>query len=320
MEQIINIDRMEHAAALFGSFDSNIKIIEDEFNVRVHARDSELKISGDAEGVLTEAADDPDIKNIVVNVARQLDEDGEAAYAEFRKSVQDILAREALIDGDMNAVMVVYVDDKGEIRGRDVRLTADGRQEITYQQLYVVKGSRFGTEIQLNVPDELVFHVNGSGTTHGDALKGTLNMQLTVGDKAMDLGTVEIDGTSKGGDFVGQMVFTPTQELLDQLMASAILPDAFRELLHDVKVIIVNQSTADRLDLKMTAFSGESELISLLFESSPTDPLELSIPADAVDMENWAGSINQFSFMTLMGNLQKAGIPMSFFTSLGGLS
>ena len=52
MEQIINIDRMEHAAALFGSFDSNIKIIEDEFKVRVHARDSELKISGDAEGVL----------------------------------------------------------------------------------------------------------------------------------------------------------------------------------------------------------------------------------------------------------------------------
>ena len=52
MEQIINIDRMEHAAALFGSFDSNIKIIEDEFGVRVHARDSELKISGDAEGVL----------------------------------------------------------------------------------------------------------------------------------------------------------------------------------------------------------------------------------------------------------------------------
>ena len=52
MEQIINIDRMEHAAALFGSFDTNIKIIEDEFGVRVHARDSELKISGDAEGVL----------------------------------------------------------------------------------------------------------------------------------------------------------------------------------------------------------------------------------------------------------------------------
>ena len=52
MEQIINIDRMEHAVALFGSFDENIKLIESEFSVHVTARDSELKISGDAENVM----------------------------------------------------------------------------------------------------------------------------------------------------------------------------------------------------------------------------------------------------------------------------
>ena len=52
MEQIINIDRLEHAVALFGSFDENIKLIEAEFSVRVTARDSELKISGDAENVM----------------------------------------------------------------------------------------------------------------------------------------------------------------------------------------------------------------------------------------------------------------------------
>ena len=52
MEQIINIDRMEHAIALFGSFDENIKMIEEEFGVRVRARDSELKISGEPESVM----------------------------------------------------------------------------------------------------------------------------------------------------------------------------------------------------------------------------------------------------------------------------
>lgn len=52
MEQIINIDRMEHAVALFGSFDENVKIIENEFSVRIIMRESELKISGDAENVL----------------------------------------------------------------------------------------------------------------------------------------------------------------------------------------------------------------------------------------------------------------------------
>ncbi|MBR2715241.1 MAG: PhoH family protein [Ruminococcus sp.] len=43
---------MEHAIALFGSFDENIKLIESEFIVRVTARDSELKISGDPENVM----------------------------------------------------------------------------------------------------------------------------------------------------------------------------------------------------------------------------------------------------------------------------
>lgn len=50
-EQIINIDRMEHAVALFGSFDENIKLIESEYNVHVIGRNSELKIEGEAENV-----------------------------------------------------------------------------------------------------------------------------------------------------------------------------------------------------------------------------------------------------------------------------
>lgn len=51
LEQIINIDRMENAAALFGSFDENIKIIENEYAVSIVGRDSVLKVSGDVEGV-----------------------------------------------------------------------------------------------------------------------------------------------------------------------------------------------------------------------------------------------------------------------------
>ena len=50
-EQIINIERMEHAVSLFGSFDENIKLIESDFDVNVVSRGSELKITGDAENV-----------------------------------------------------------------------------------------------------------------------------------------------------------------------------------------------------------------------------------------------------------------------------
>ena len=50
-EKIINIDRMEQAVALFGTFDENIKLIQNEYMVSVVCRDSELKVSGEAENV-----------------------------------------------------------------------------------------------------------------------------------------------------------------------------------------------------------------------------------------------------------------------------
>ena len=50
-EQILNIDRMEQAAALFGSFDTNIKQIENAYSVTVTVRGGEMKISGDADNV-----------------------------------------------------------------------------------------------------------------------------------------------------------------------------------------------------------------------------------------------------------------------------
>ena len=52
IEQVLNIDRMEHAVSLFGSFDENILLIEKEFGVSVLSRGSELKIKGDAEKVM----------------------------------------------------------------------------------------------------------------------------------------------------------------------------------------------------------------------------------------------------------------------------
>ena len=50
-EQIINVERMEQAVSLFGSFDENIRLIENEFDVKVLSRGSEIKITGDVENV-----------------------------------------------------------------------------------------------------------------------------------------------------------------------------------------------------------------------------------------------------------------------------
>ena len=51
IEQILNIDRMEQAVALFGTFDENIRLIQNEYMVSVVCRGSELKVTGEPENV-----------------------------------------------------------------------------------------------------------------------------------------------------------------------------------------------------------------------------------------------------------------------------
>ena len=50
-EQRINIERMEQAAALFGSMDENVRLLSAEFHVSIVARDAEIKVSGEPEDV-----------------------------------------------------------------------------------------------------------------------------------------------------------------------------------------------------------------------------------------------------------------------------
>ena len=51
----LNAERMEQIINLFGSMDENIRIVEQEFDVSIVNRDTELKISGDAENAAAAA-------------------------------------------------------------------------------------------------------------------------------------------------------------------------------------------------------------------------------------------------------------------------
>ena len=52
MEQRISIERLEQAVNIFGSFDENVRLLEQEFSVTVVNRDGELRVEGDAENTM----------------------------------------------------------------------------------------------------------------------------------------------------------------------------------------------------------------------------------------------------------------------------
>ena len=51
IEQLVNVERMEHTLALFGSLDTNVKMIEEAYGVTVLLRGTDIKVTGDAEKV-----------------------------------------------------------------------------------------------------------------------------------------------------------------------------------------------------------------------------------------------------------------------------
>jgi len=50
-EKTMSVDRLENIISVFGSFDENLRLIENELSVRITDRNSELNLSGDEESV-----------------------------------------------------------------------------------------------------------------------------------------------------------------------------------------------------------------------------------------------------------------------------
>ena len=52
IDKTIEVERMEHVISVFGSFDQNLRIIENELSVKVLDRDNQIHICGEAENVM----------------------------------------------------------------------------------------------------------------------------------------------------------------------------------------------------------------------------------------------------------------------------
>ena len=261
------------------------------------------------------AAKDEDIKTIICNLAEASGEDGDQVYESFK---EELLNADLTIDEDVNIVMVVYVNDQGDVKGRDIQIKAADEDPVTVRFIYAEKDGKFGVDFLME-SSEATMTVTGGGTRKDGHIKGTADADFTVNGDAHKLGTFEIDGDTKDNRFVGEISFTPSQELLDEVLADADLPSFLEDMVRNAKISFTNHSTKDHLDMTIAIKSGSSELISLRFECQETSPMSLSVPSDYLSPEKWAETIDQNGLVTLLGSLQDAGVPMSFFSEMGDL-
>ena len=128
IERTLPIDRMENVISVFGSFDQNLRIIESELGVSVTDRDDQLRISGEAEDVMTAEK--------AINGLLQLASRGEVIDAQNVRYILKLVSegREAKISelgGDVVCITAKGKPIKAKTLGQKAYVNAMNRNTVT---------------------------------------------------------------------------------------------------------------------------------------------------------------------------------------------
>ncbi|MGN0167984.1 MAG: zinc-ribbon domain-containing protein [Acetatifactor sp.] len=153
---------------------------------------TELEVTIDADtvedvlkAVLEEMEDDGDIKEIIIRLCDELakqdmdgleDIDSEEVYEAFRDACKEARKdAKYAVDSDMELVMTLYVDKKGNVRGRTVEYD-DGWDSFKLEVANPHKGSKFGYKASADV-DGQEFAVTGSGKDSNGTINGDFSVK-----------------------------------------------------------------------------------------------------------------------------------------------
>ena len=256
------------------------------------------------ENVYTEMKKDNDIKAIVVNTSNARGEDGNAAYEEFLKDLDEKL-------GDLDRVrqgdgfeMTVYTDASGEVVGREVHAA-----DFTYVLKFPEQGDKFGLELLLGEDTEGL-HLTGKGTRSGDKLTGELDME----SNGSYLGILALDGLDKEqmkkGVFTGAIEIRPSDAMLDTDSATA------SSLLRNLVLRIEMDTARNKGSVSFNIISDGNLLLSLGSRAESKSGGRVS-PASGTDMEAWSADLSSTDFLnTLVDSLKSAGVPEAYTSML----
>ena len=252
--------------------------------------------------------EDNDIREIIVNVAEAMDEDGEEIYDEFIDSIDDMIenAGDLREEMDEDLVMTVYTDGTGKVCGR-VFESGEDRIELVFPE----KNDEFGVRVCLSESGSEEFSLVGGGKRSGGMIDGS--MKLEIDD--MYIGDVGLAGFSdeklKGGALLGTVTFTPNAKLLGALDD---VPASVADVLSGLEIRLDMDSEKGRSENKLSVSGGGSMLVALSTDASIADGRDVSA-VNGVDSDEWAQDITFDKLQKIVDSIEHAGVP-SVYTDL----
>ena len=270
-----------------------------------------------AKAVLNTAKDDADLKKIIEDVAKAVEDmagediGADGAYIDFKEGITDALDELNSItetDTEDPITLVTYVDKNHNVIGMKLSMPGYGNRGMAYYYT-ITQGDKTGFDMGVldsQTTDEYDFRISGSGfkrdgKDHGDytlTIEGKEYISVAIRDMDVESGTLTL---------------TPTETMVYDLGLNAL---PFKNLAVQVKL------GGDGMELNV--LSENKLLAGLALKAIQSAGPNLSEPSNATDamdsaaMQSWAEKLD---LTKVLDNLEKAGVPSALIEGIiNGLS
>lgn len=308
------------------------------------------------EEIFEALAEDEDIEKMIIDVCQALDDmdgydldvDADDIYDEFVEECEYLAKHAKYIDGDEEVVMLVYVDNIGNVVGREIKVEDD----VTITLFAPEDGKKVGCKASVEAYGTTYFALEGSGTTSGNSLDATFSLEIgeyelvEITTKKLDLdslktgltnGTVEVrlaGGVSKLLDLYFENQYSwyewwygesyDYKNDSDYKMATKVL-----SLVEDMVLSMDASMSKDKrtTTISLAEESGKKteQLVSLKVVAETGSGKKVSLPSDknvydATDIDDLEDWWDEFDWKDFLKKLDKTSLPSDWIDTLDDIS
>ena len=262
------------------------------------------------EALCDTALEDEELQQILMDLVEQIGQDPDEVWDELVEELEDVRDRADRIAEQVEIEMTVYVDGKGEIRGRTIVINDYETLEYAAPE----QGSNYGLRLALTRDDFEQFVLEGSGKNDSGSFELLVEEMHILDITASDFDRDALEDGYLNGTFD----IAPSPFVVNQLGNE--VGQELRGLnldLDDVHLVVEARSKKDSGSIVLRVMMGEEEYLSVNMDSSVSyTGGEVDIPEDSISLENWTRNINISSLDVYLDRLEDAGFPSSLIRRL----
>lgn len=217
--------------------------------------------------------------------------------------------------------MTLYLNNMGRIVGRDVELRDGETLLALVRGAAVAEGDSFGFRLDITADEDgeaWQLLLEGSGARGSGELTASMSASGRDGDEELwKLFDLDAAMNRSGDGLRTELLLTPSEELTDRITEDVReeLPEAAVRLIHSLRLKLEMEGKAGNTDITVSLLNDSEELLAFCMQIYAVQPFEVSIPAEAIDIDEWADAIDYGKIMKLeqdlLAALTEAGMPMS---------